>query len=166
MRRYGSSSDLSNEQVQSRSSLLVQINTPPSGTTAMFTLSPANGTAFVTVFTWSAEWFEDDDLPLTYQFGYTLQSISTDIDTDVPSNTVLRSRITKSYTTAVLPPGLYSRSNELTSIGQIFDSMDAFVVRSFPAVVLEPVLTVAERDQLVDSFLDILCSLASDIPCQ
>jgi hypothetical protein len=80
-------------EAQSQSGLLVQMNVPPSGTATLFSMSPINGTAFSTVFTWFADNFQDEDLPLTYQFGYSLVYVSGSVafDTDIPEYTSLRS---------------------------------------------------------------------------
>ena len=75
-------------EAQSYSSLVVQVNAPPSGTAAVFRMSPTNGTGFSTVFNWLANNFQDEDLPLTYQFGYNLEDVS---GSSSRGDTILRS---------------------------------------------------------------------------
>ena len=48
--------------------ITIPINTPPSP--GAFTIEPQVGTEMVTMFSLSAEFWDDMDVPLTYEFRY------------------------------------------------------------------------------------------------
>jgi hypothetical protein len=100
--------------VLSTAAISISINSPP--LPGKFQVTPAHGTELDSVFTYcSLQWF-DDELPLTYEFGY----ISF---TGTP--TVLQSRSLVSYSKSVLPAGLDSAGHIVSLFSQIFDVLDS-----------------------------------------
>jgi hypothetical protein len=121
-------------------------------------MTPTNGTAYSTLFTFSADNFQDPDLPITYQFGYSMRFTTTSPNIYV----VLRSRSARTFFfDAVLPPGLFVLGFELACIAQIFDSIDAVATRVYPTVVVEKVMSWDEKDTMVTGYLDTLSSQLS-----
>jgi hypothetical protein len=89
----------------SSSSLTITTNSPPFG--GALEVTPSKGVMLNTTFVMRSLDWSDEDLPLSYQFGY-LTSSSFD-------QVVLRSKMELSYTSTLLPSGSNSGSSNFSS---------------------------------------------------
>jgi len=93
----------------------VVIITNGAPTPGVFTVSPDEGFSLTDPFKFVASLWQDDDLPLTYTFGFISNTVSKQFQS-------LQSQSQLSYGTFVLPVGADSRSYALTCAMQVFDS--------------------------------------------
>jgi hypothetical protein len=125
----------------SSSSIVITTNSPPSP--GQYDISPTQGGVMLqTLFSFVASHWEDDDLPISYEFSY--QSLSSG-DTYL----VFRSRMEVSFTSSTLPMGRNDGSNLLTTRVSVFDSLDGRSRSTLSVEVLETIFTVNEVQDLV-----------------
>lgn len=97
------------------SSLVVITNSAP--TPGIFSVDPILGVALTDPFVFAASLWQDDDLPLTYAFGFLSKTVSAAFQALQP-----RSELT--YGTYLLPVGSDARNYALICAAQIFDSYE------------------------------------------
>ena len=96
-------------------SITVTANSPP--TPGVFEMSPESGQELKDLFTFIASLWNDDDLPITYQFGFRSQAAGRLMAIQIRSEST--------GATAVLPAGNPIMNNQMECIATIFDSLDA-----------------------------------------
>jgi hypothetical protein len=84
-----------------------------------FVTSPPSGSEMETPFTLSASRWQDPDLPLTYQFGFTTG--------DSQPAVLIAVRSEEAYATTTLPAGRQLRGNMVICSVEVFDSLGASV---------------------------------------
>eukprot|EP01036_Dinobryon_divergens_P025956 gene25956-34556_t len=97
----------------------VTTNSPPSK--GLFTVFPLAGFELSTLFEYAATSWEDENLPLSYQFGF--------YDPTSSSKFVLREKSISNVTHTTLPSGLSSARYFINTTMDVFDSMSASVTR-------------------------------------
>jgi hypothetical protein len=130
----------------SSTSVAITTNSPPFG--GVLEVSPAVGVMLETMFSMLSLGWVDEDLPLSYQFGYLTSSSSSTNDM-----TVFRSKLQLSYTSTLLPPGpagVNEINSNLTCVVFVFDSLDSFGQSSSGVMVEEVKMSV---DDLSDFLL-------------
>jgi hypothetical protein len=122
-------------------SIAISTNSPP--LPGEFLIDPTSGVMVSTPFTFSASKYEDDDIPISYEFAY--QSPS-------GSFLVFRSRLEKPFAHSVLPAGRAEVGNLLSTRLHVFDTLDA-KVSSFVGVAVSAKYFSAEdtRNFLTDA---------------
>jgi hypothetical protein len=100
----------------SSTSISIKINSPPS--LCQFEVSPRVGVILKTTFLMSSSRCVDEDLPLSYQFGYSSLS-------DDNNMVVLRSKLELSHTSTLLPLGSAESNFYLSCLTHVFDNLDA-----------------------------------------
>jgi hypothetical protein len=120
----------------SSNSLTITTNSPPFG--GVLDVSPVKGVMLETVFWMFGSDWVDEDLPLSYQFGYLSPSSS------ASSNgvSVFRSKLQLSFASTTLPSGPPYFSN-LTCVVMVFDQLDSSS-RSLFGVMVEEVKMSAD----------------------
>jgi hypothetical protein len=132
----------------SSSSVTITTNSPPFG--GALEVSPVKGVMLQTLFSMFGLGWVDEDLPLSYQFGY-LSSTSFSSSSQSNNHTdmiVLRSKIELSYTSTLLPsgssPALVNETNSnltahsnLSCVVLVFDAMDSSSSSLFDVLVKE-----------------------------
>ena len=101
--------------IESTVSLVITTNSPPSP--GVFAVYPDAGTAYATSFSFVAAAWSDDDLPITYQFGF--------ISDTTNSLVALISRSEKSYSHSQLPEGFVDEDYRMNCVASIFDNLNA-----------------------------------------
>lgn len=124
----------------SSSSVTIATNSPPLGGTLL--VIPSDGVMFETIFSFQTSGWVDEDLPITYQFGYLTSSLLL---------TVFRSKIELSYTSTVLPSGSKGTISNLTSAVDVFDSLDSSVQSTFGVSVEEVKMSLADLNSFLIS---------------
>ena len=104
-----------NQNSSSFSSITITTNSPP--LPGVYEVSPSKGLMLNTTFVFVASQWEDQDIPLSYEFSYQSSSSST-------SYLVHRSRQELSFASSKLPQGRSSDSNLLLTRVQVFDVLD------------------------------------------
>jgi sugar lactone lactonase YvrE len=108
----------------SSASFTITTNGPP--TPGAFIVTPSSGIGLVDSFTYSAFNWDDEDLPLSFQFSFvTLETVN-----------LVKSRSETAFTTTILPPGLSIRNLIVTCYAQVFDSFDSNSTISYPVKVI------------------------------
>jgi hypothetical protein len=105
-------------------SVTIQTNSPPS--LCEFEVSPQVGVILETTFLMSSSRCVDEDLPISYQFGYS----------SLDKMVVLRSKLELSHTSTHLPLGSPETNYSLSCLTRVFDSLDASRVFVFDDVVV------------------------------
>jgi hypothetical protein len=108
----------------SSSNFIITTNSPPFG--GVLEVNPVKGVMLETVFTMlSLDWV-DEDLPLSYQFGYFTFSPSLSISSSTGA-TVFRSKLQMPHTSTTLPSGSLRNqsSSNLTCVVVVFDDLDS-----------------------------------------
>ena len=98
----------------SSSSISIEVNKAP--TPGILSISPISGEELSTMFVFSCSRWVDEDLPLTYVFGYLSSS---------GQQVMLRSRSETAYSSSMLPAGQKTSSSTkqvLVGISQVYDS--------------------------------------------
>ena len=98
----------------SQSTIVVTTNGPP--LVGQFEIKPSSGTALTTKFVFLARNWLDEDLPLSYQYGFVSKS---------GYLMVLQSKSEISYGTVTLPAGDAQNDYMLPCVAQVFDNMNA-----------------------------------------
>jgi sugar lactone lactonase YvrE len=124
------------------SSIFVTTNGPPMN--GSFSVLPSSGLEFETVFSFSTELWNDDDIPITYQFGF-FQVNSYIVDTMISQG---RSENDNSYTS--LASGLELYNYSVSCIVQIFDSLDCFTTSSVSVSVNKDIESDINVVELID----------------
>jgi len=107
-----------------QSSVLIEVNTPPQP--GVVVLTPITGTAYSTVFSYSAKYWNDANLPIQYQFYYRTPTFS---------NMTLQLMSEVSYALFTLPDGDMNNRSKVDLVLQIFDAMHAYTsIHSYPTV--------------------------------
>jgi hypothetical protein len=113
-----------NQATANSASLTVLVNAPP--VPGVFTVVPTEGNAYSTQYTFSATKWSDENLPISYEFGY-ISSSGTYL--------VLLSKSESTYGSSMLSAGLDINSYIISSRAQIFDSLDGSSIRNFDVTV-------------------------------
>eukprot|EP01038_Epipyxis_sp_PR26KG_P015242 gene15242-20544_t len=120
----------------SSSSMIVTTNGSP--LPGEFNISPSKGTELETIFSYTADFWTDSDLPLSYQFGfYSSNSKSTNVDA-----IFTKSKSQFSFAYSNLPAGQLLSNNQRTCFVQVFDNLNAVSNKS-------SVVTVDQADNLL-----------------
>jgi hypothetical protein len=127
--------------VDSSLTVTVMVNSPPK--LGSFIISPAEGEELTTLFSFSCARWQDDDLPLQYQFSYL---------TFTGNKLTMRSIAETSFTSLTLPAGENSRGNFIQGIADVFDSYLANVSSS--VMVKVRTSSVFEDSTKVQAFLE------------
>ena len=143
---YGQRSIISSllTQYSSSSTFTVEVNEPPRP--GKFSVIPSDeGDELSTIFLLSCSQWIDEDLPLTFTFGYTT----------VTGNQVMtRSRSELAYTETVLPAGSVSDDYYLTVVAVVFDDLLADTTSSFVVKVNEMTTSsVEETKNILSTYL-------------
>jgi hypothetical protein len=121
------------------SSIEVTINTPPA--VGRVVISPSNGTEMDTRFLVEASRWTDDDMPLSYQFGYENPKDG--------SILIVRGRAEIAFADTSLPSGGESRDNKVLCTVKVFDFLNAFTVGSEHATVNKLDISSSDFEDLV-----------------
>jgi hypothetical protein len=112
----------------SSSSVTIATNSPPFG--GVLEVNPPQGVMLETLFSMFALGWVDEDLPLSYQFGYL--SLSSSLTESYSNMIILRSKIELSSTATLLPSGSRSSSSlipnsysNLSCAVLVFDELDS-----------------------------------------
>ena len=129
---------------ESYSSIEITINTPP--IVGKIEIDPTSGVEMDTRFLVEASRWVDDDMPLSYQFGYENPKDS--------SILIVRGRAEIAFADTTLPSGGASRDNKVLCTVKVFDFLNAFTVGSEYAVVEKLNITSSALGALVTDNLD------------
>jgi hypothetical protein len=124
----------------SSTSVTITTNSPPLG--GVLEVSPVVGVMLETMFSIKSLDWVDEDLPLSYQFGYLTSTSASSLANDM---TVFRSKLQLSYTSSLLPsgpPGVNGVNSNLTCVVFVFDSLDSFGQSTFGVLVEEVKMSV------------------------
>lgn len=99
----------------SSSSISVTVNSPPRP--GRFDISPVREVELTVPFTFSCQSWMDDDLPLSYQFGFI---------SSAGSQIVIRSRLVSSFAYSVLPAGSAANDFQVSCFAQVFDALNGY----------------------------------------
>jgi hypothetical protein len=134
-------SRLESPGVGSSLTVTVVVNSPPK--LGNFIIAPAEGEELTTLFSFSCARWQDDNLPLQYQFSYL---------TSTGNKLTMRSIAETSFTSLTLPAGENSRGNNIQGIADVFDSYLANVSSS--TLVKVRTSSVFEDSTKVQAFLE------------
>jgi sugar lactone lactonase YvrE len=112
--------------ISTTTSIVINVNSPPRP--GKFVISPNEGTEFREFFTFACSQWQDDNLPLQYQFGFV---------TPTGSQITLNSLSEISYKALQMPAGLKTNGYSLSCSAQIFDSLLANATTYSSVVVKE-----------------------------
>jgi hypothetical protein len=152
---------------QSISAITVTVNGPP--VPGSFVISPFNGTELTTLFSFTASFWSDSDLPLTYQFGLYSQHTQ--------SNLVLLSRSSLSSLSTTLPAGDESNKHLINCTLEVYDVLNASsIAHQYPAVYtssdsqhhLDTLFAAADSSQSIDDkklLLSVATSILNRVNC-
>jgi hypothetical protein len=133
----------------SSTSVVITTNSPPFG--GVLEVSPIEGVMLETVFSMIGLDWVDEDLPLSYQFGY-LSSSSAAASSDLLSSAiVLRSKLQLSSASSLLP-SVSPNSNQgssLTVVVIVFDQFDSSSTAIFEVSVMEAAMSVDALGQFL-----------------
>lgn len=121
------------------SSASVRVITNGAPLNGIFNVDPLEGVMLSTAFTMSASQWQDEDLPISYQYAYSTSAGSTFV--------VYRSKLELSYCETVLPGGIPDMRYAVTVRARIFDGLGANT-SSYMNVIVKPV--VVDSDTLQD----------------
>jgi len=107
----------------SSTSISLTVNSPPRS--GSFVVAPDSGVE-LSSFTFACTSWVDDDLPLTYQFGFV--SVS-------GASIVMRSRLSSSFTDLQLAAGPQEAHYVISALAQVFDALASNVSITFPVTV-------------------------------
>jgi hypothetical protein len=134
-------SRLESPGVGSSLTMTVMVNSPPK--LGSFIISPSEGEELTTLFSFSCARWQDDNLPLQYQFSYL---------TSTGNKLTMRSIADTSFTSLTLPAGENTRGNDVQGIADVFDSYLANVSSS--ATVKVRASSLFEDTTKVQAFLE------------
>jgi hypothetical protein len=134
-------SNLESPGIGSSLTVTVVVNSPPK--LGNFIISPAEGEELMTLFSFSCARWQDDNLPLQYQFSYL---------TSTGNKLTMRSIAETSFTALTLPAGENSRGNNIQGVADVFDSYLANVSSS--TLVKVRTSSVFEDSTKVQAFLE------------
>jgi hypothetical protein len=95
----------------------VNVNSPPA--LGSFLVTPTTGTELTTSFTFSAPQWVDQDLPISYEFSFTISYLTSS------AKSLIRGRSESTFTSSYLPSGLVSNNHRLLVRAALFDSLNA-----------------------------------------
>jgi hypothetical protein len=121
-------------------SIVITVNSPPRP--GKFVISPNEGTEFHEFFTFACAQWQDDNLPLQYQFGFV---------TPTGSQITLNSLSEIPYKALQMPAGLKTNGYSLSCSAQIFDSLLANTT-TYSSVVVKEQQTTQSSTQLQNYF--------------
>jgi hypothetical protein len=108
----GSSSVLSSSlSYSSSASITIQINSPPRP--GIFYITPADQVELTFPFSFTCSQWLDEDLPLSYQFGFV---------SNIGSEVILRSKLPATFAQLTLPAGPASLNYSVVCLAQIYDA--------------------------------------------
>jgi hypothetical protein len=132
-----------------------------------FAVAPSNGTEFLTVFVFTARSWEDDDLPLSFDFGFSLDGLGDDISASAPAPdkvSLVTQRLELPNARTQLPAGRAGREHIVSTQVAVYDSLDASAVAYDDVAVAPMVFTDAssgggtgknEQEQKSEALLSI-----------
>lgn len=127
--------------VPSSASISVFVNSPPRP--GIFLVSPEEEVELTYLFSFSCARWLDEDLPLTYQFGFVTPGAS-------GSEVVLRSKLLSSFANLALSAGLASQNYTVICFAQVFDSFQSNATSFATVRVLEsPAMSSEELQDFV-----------------
>jgi hypothetical protein len=127
----------------SSAAITIKTNGPPLG--GVLTTQPVEGYMLQTEFQLITSQWMDDDLPLTYEFGYVSWG----------SLMVVQSRSFKSFTSSTLPAGHDSVGSRVPLMVQAFDSLSANRTQSMDVIVKVVTLTTADLSDRLDNLYSV-----------
>jgi hypothetical protein len=110
----------------SSSSVAVTTNGPP--TPGLFTVSPSTGTELSDSFLFAASQWSDQELPLSYVFGFHSPS-------DYSLILSIRSLSEIAFASSTLPAGLTTNGYTIVCVTKVYDSYDAYATATFNVTV-------------------------------
>ena len=132
-----------NSQQLSSSSITITVNIPPQP--GIFYLSPSDGTELQDPFVFIASQWQDADIPIKYQFGYTSR---------LGAAVIVLSKSEATYGSSILPAGLDSAGNALSCFVTVFDSLSASNDAVFEVTVRKgAVFSVDHISQYIDGIV-------------
>lgn len=131
----------------------VPVNSPPRP--GRFSISPEGGEELTLQFTFFCEHWVDDDLPLSYQFGFLSSS---------QSEMVIRTRLTSAFALSSLPAGSDKDDYRVSAFAQVFDALNGETkATSYVRVTLAGMMTAAEIESFVEKGLSTASTNVDDI---
>jgi hypothetical protein len=112
------------------SSIIVTTNGPPMNGT--FSVLPSSGVELETLFSFSTELWNDDDIPITYQFGFFSNNNNNDGNENMM---ILQGRSEILNIISSLPSGLESNNHRITCILHVFDSLQCSTTSTIDTIV-------------------------------
>jgi len=109
-----------------KASIAVVVNTAP--LPGVFEVSPGNGTALNTMFSFSASQWADDDVPLSYEFGFSTTEIGTN---------VIKGRSEAAFCSSYLPVGRATSGYTVVCSARVFDALSAYTKAESSIIVNE-----------------------------
>ena len=97
-------------------SIVVITNGPPQP--GLFKISPEKGVELDTAFLFSASLWSDEDIPISYSFGFYATNTSTTVAT-------IKARSEASFTSSNLPAGLEESKFQIRGLLLVYDSLSA-----------------------------------------
>jgi len=97
-------------------SIVVITNGPPQP--GLFEISPSKGVELDTSFLFSASLWSDEDIPISYSFGFYATNTSTTVAT-------IKARSEASFTSSNLPAGLEESKFQIRGLLLVYDSLSA-----------------------------------------
>jgi hypothetical protein len=134
-------SNLESPGIGSSLTVTVVVNSPPK--LGNFIISPSEGEELTTLFSFSCARWQDDNLPLQYQFSYLAST---------GNKLTMRSIAETSFTSLTLPAGENSRGYSIQGVADVFDSYLANVSSS--ALVKVRTSSVFDDSTKVQAFLE------------
>jgi hypothetical protein len=124
------------------SSVTIVSNLPPGS--CLLSISPVSGEMLQTEFLMSSSHCMDEDLPLSYQFGY-----SSSLVADAVEIVVLRSKMELSFASTTLPSGAVERDFSLVCVSRVFDALDSWSLASSDVTVRSVPMSLSDLQSYV-----------------
>jgi hypothetical protein len=126
-----------------------------------FSVLPSSGVELETLFSFSTELWNDDDIPITYQFGFLPNY-------NINDNTmVLQGRSELSSGSSILPSGLESNNFSIPCIVHVYDSLNSFTSLSSSVIVTSKINDYSQLSSIIDdtsNSFDAVASIKQVIP--
>ncbi|RYG68135.1 hypothetical protein EON64_05855, partial [archaeon] len=122
----------------STSSVAVQINSLPRP--GLFAISPDEEVELSFLFAFTCSRWIDEDLPLSYQFGFV---------SNAGSEVTLRSKLPASFAELGLPAGMSGRNYSVSCFAQVYDVYEGKTTASYAVKVREAAMTTSDMSDYV-----------------
>jgi len=104
----------------------VGISTNSAPRPGTFAVTPSNGTEFLTAFVFTARSWVDDDLPLTFAFGFSLDGVAGSPSASAPEKvSLVTQRLELADARTQLPAGRVRHGHVVSTQVTVYDSLDA-----------------------------------------